>query len=146
MLEFKSILPEDSLILDQQFLKADQAGAADEPRDTLELARKYERARPVVIYDGEVLIAFLVYEALDDDNSTFLIWDFVVHREHQGKGHGYAIMSQLAEHLKADFGAERIELAIVPGNTPARNLYLKLGFRENGKVNSDGELEMEMAL
>ncbi len=146
MLEFKTVAPEDSMILDQRFLKADQAGTADEPRDTIEVARKYERARPVSIHDGEELIAFLVYEALDSESRAFLIWDFVVHRDHQGKGFGFAIMKQLVGFLESNFGAKRIELAIVPGNTAARNLYLKLGFRENGKINSDGEIEMERTL
>jgi GNAT superfamily N-acetyltransferase len=99
MLEFKAITPEDSSILDRRFLKAEQAGAADEPRDTIEVARKYERARPVTIHDGEELIAFLVYEALDSESRAFLIWDFVVHRDHQGKGHGFAIMKQLVDFL-----------------------------------------------
>ncbi len=72
MLEFKTVAPEDSMILDQRFLKADQAGTADEPRDTIEVARKYERARPVSIHDGEELIAFLVYEALESESRALL--------------------------------------------------------------------------
>jgi diamine N-acetyltransferase len=146
MLKFISVTPENTSILDQRFLSREQAGTADEPRETVEVAKNYKRAKPVVIHDDENLVAFLVYEALNPESSAFLIWDFVVHHEFQGRGYGYAIMKKLIEYLKNTYGAKRIELAIVPDNEPARTLYSKLGFEENGKINSDGELEMELYL
>ncbi|MCP4545241.1 MAG: GNAT family N-acetyltransferase [bacterium] len=146
MLKFENVTSDNIALLDRDFLKAGQAGTADEPRETVEVAKNFERATPILIYDGSEPIAFLVYEVLKADATTFFIWDFVVHHESQGKGYGYAIMRQLIDYLKSNNGATRIELAIVPDNMPARKLYLKVGFRENGKTNSDGELEMEMAL
>ncbi len=146
MFKFIDITPENIAVLEQRFLRVEQAGTADEPRDTIEVTRKFKRARPVAIYKDSNLIAFLVYEALNPEKDNFLIWDFVVHQKFQGQGYGYAVMRQLIDNLTDFYQARRVELAIVPDNKPARELYFKLGFRENGKINSDGELEMDMVI
>ena len=142
MFKFIDISSQNKNILDQEILKFEQAGSADEPRDTIEVAKNYTMAKPIAIYNDEDLIAFLVYEALNPGKSDFLIWDFVVHHKFQRKGFGYKIMKQLITLLKSKYKAKRIELAFVPDNLPAKNLYLKLGFKENGEINSDGEVIM----
>ncbi len=144
MLKFVDVTPENVSVLDQVFLKEGQAGTADEPSETIEVAKNFKTAKPVAVYNREDLIGFLVYEALNPESNEFLIWDFVVHQKYQRLGFGYAIMEKLITFLKSNFKVKRIELAIVPDNIAARNLYLKLGFRENGKINSDGEHEMDL--
>ncbi len=146
MLRFEEITPGNSSILNQRFLKAEQVGNADEPQNTIKVAKDYKAATPIAIYDNKNLIAFLVYEFLNPEKDSFLIWEFVVHHKYQGKGYGYSIIKQFIDFLIINFQAKRIELAVVPGNIPAKNLYLKLGFIENGKINSDGEQEMEMEI
>ncbi|HEY8346420.1 MAG TPA: ribosomal protein S18-alanine N-acetyltransferase [Symbiobacteriaceae bacterium] len=74
------------------------------------------RGEQVVGYGGMHVIA-------DQAHVT----NIAVHPDHRGQGLGERIMRRLIE-LAAERGAERMTLEVRVSNTPARNLYEKLGF------------------
>jgi len=124
-------------------LKPEQKENADLPIDAYKESLLFKNSIPISIYEKNNLIAFLIYEYLDNEKTEFLIWDFVVDANQQGKGYGKKIMLQLIKYLQSNYKLKKICLAFVPENTIARNLYKKLGFIETGKINDDNEIEME---
>jgi len=145
-LQFIKIEESNKEILSKIELRPNQIGLADCPLEAYELAKKFTYAYPTAIFWENAAIAFLIYEALNEMQTHFLVWDFVVDKAFQGQGYGREIMMQLMQKLRIEYHAEKIELAYEPSNHIARNLYRSLGFLESGKINDDGEIEMELLL
>jgi GNAT superfamily N-acetyltransferase len=57
------------------------------------------------------------------------IFDIIVAKNHRGKGYGQDIMDGILS-FAAHEGIKDAYLSVVVGNTPAENLYQKLGFKE----------------
>ena len=55
-----------------------------------------------------------------------------VHPDYRGRGIGRAVVTAGIAYL-VERGASFVELEVDAENTPARELYLKLGFREVGR-------------
>ena len=87
-IEYSEVSAADKLFLNDPFLREDQLGLADEPKDTLEVCRKYPNAVPMVATKGGAMVAFWVCERISEEPVTYLIWDFVVHQSYQSLGHG----------------------------------------------------------
>ncbi|MEU6310488.1 GNAT family N-acetyltransferase [Streptomyces sp. NPDC047014] len=66
------------------------------------------------------------------------VYDVEVAPEHRGHGHGRSLML-LAERTAHEAGARHIGLHVAEGNTPARRLYVSLGYRDT-TVNATKEL------
>ncbi|UOQ48569.1 GNAT family N-acetyltransferase [Gracilibacillus caseinilyticus] len=60
------------------------------------------------------------------------LFDIVTNPEFRNKGHGQQLMLTLLQWGK-DNGADQAYLQVISDNTPARNLYAKLGFKETYK-------------
>ena len=67
------------------------------------------------------------------DNRVGIIWMVGVHPEHQGHGLGRAIATAGIDHMLRQ-GVRAVELSVDSANTPARELYLSLGFQKVGGV------------
>ena len=88
----------------------------------------------VVVEDEQVIgYAGLYYLPPESDIQTI-----AVAQPHQGRGIGTCLMNQLIAEAK-ERGCHKMMLEVEVGNTSARDLYLKFGFRELGtRVNYYG--------
>lgn len=84
--------------------------------------------------DGEI-VAFAVGYA--DGN----IWALFVHPDHEGRGHGRALHSQMVNWLWS-LGLKRLWLSTAPGSR-AERFYQSLGWRPHGTV-AGGDVQLEL--
>ena len=104
-------------------------------------------AQPFGIYDGETPVGFLMigFVIADDDaerekypflNNNYLIWRFMIDRNHQNKGYGKAAMQLALDFIRTwPCGeAEYCWLSYEPENETARKLYRSFGFQEEEKM------------
>ena len=104
-------------------------------------------AQPFGIYDGETPVGFLMigFDIADDDaerekypflNNNYLIWRFMIDRNHQNKGYGKAAMQLALDFIRTwPCGeAEYCWLSYEPENETARKLYRSFGFMEAEKM------------
>ena len=140
LIEYSRYSPNDEDFLGDRFLRENQIGFADEPKDTVKICRNYPNAIPMKAKKGTEIIAFWICERISDEPVTYLIWDFVVHRSYQSQGYGRQILEDQIRELYEECEAKRIVLGIIPENGAAISLYSKLGFKNSGEMNEDGEL------
>ena len=82
----------------------------------------------LVALEGTKVVAFCgMLQALDEADIT----NVAVDQEHRGRGIGQAMLRDLMER-GAQRGITSYTLEVRVGNKPARNLYRKLGFQEEG--------------
>ena len=143
-LKFINVDENNKNLLENIELKKEQKNMVDLPIEAYEEAKKYKYSFPIVVFDETKVIAFFIYESLNDNFTDFLVWGFIVSSQFQHQNYGTQIMKQFLLRLNNKYKLKRIEIAYVPGNTIAKNLYRKLGFKKNGKINDDGEIEMDM--
>src|SRR5579871_5987004 len=74
---------------------------------------------------------------------TLFLYDILIHEEFRGKGIGEAAMLEL-EKVARERGVCRIALSVFDHNLPARNLYQKLGFVEDGHRHRTKTLDQRM--
>ena len=104
-------------------------------------------AQPFGIYDGETPVGFLMigFDIADEDadrkkypflNNNYLIWRFMIDRNHQNKGYGKAAMQLALDFIRTwPCGeAEYCWLSYEPENETARKLYRSFGFMEAEKM------------
>ena len=104
-------------------------------------------AQPFGIYDGETPVGFLMigFDIADDDadrqkypflNNNYLIWRFMIDRNHQNKGYGKAAMQLALDFIRTwPCGeAEYCWLSYEPENETAGKLYRSFGFKEEDKM------------
>ena len=104
---------------------------------SLEEADHDPDARPRAIMAGDVLAGFLMYDAAD--LADVRLYRFMIDSAHQGRGYGRAALSAFLEEVRAIGGVTRISICYDPENDPARLLYRKAGFVEEG-LDEDGEM------
>ena len=104
-------------------------------------------AQPFGIYDGEVPVGFLMigYNIADEEDDyrkyplikdNYLIWRFMIDKNHQGKGYGRAAMKLALEFIRTfpRGKAEYCWLSYEPENEAARKLYRSFGFVEAAEM------------
>ena len=104
-------------------------------------------AQPFGIYDGETPVGFLMigFDIADEDadrekypflNNNYLIWRFMIDKNHQKKGYGKAAMQLALDFIRTwPCGeAEYCWLSYEPENETARKLYRSFGFKEEEKM------------
>lgn len=105
--------------------------------------KKYE---PYVVYAGATAVGFYMLSHTPGDETKFYFTNFLIGREHQGRGHGRAALVDCLESVKERFPAcEEVYLAVHPENEIATRLYESLGFYKFGFV-IDGEDGMRVNL
>ena len=100
-------------------------------------------AQPFGIYDGETPVGFLMigYDIADEEadrekypliTNNYLIWRFMIDKNHQKKGYGKAAMKLALDFIRTwPCGeAEYCWLSYEPENDTARKLYRSFGFVE----------------
>ena len=68
----------------------------------------------------------------DGESSSGVVAMTGVHPDYRGRGIGRAVVTAGIAYL-VERGASVVELEVDAENTPARELYLKLGFRKVGR-------------
>jgi diamine N-acetyltransferase len=108
---------------------------------------KYEpECVPLAAYDGDTIVAFVMYRPEDYGISKLWFIDrLLVGIQYQGKGYGRATMEALIAHLKAIPGYNAILISFVPDNIAAEKLYSSLGFVDTGEID-EGEIVYRLAL
>ncbi|MDR5885017.1 GNAT family N-acetyltransferase [Vreelandella janggokensis] len=102
--------------------------------------------QPRVIYCGEEVVGFLMYESFHHDHQppAYNIFRLMVDRRHQGRGIGHRAMQCVLEEIRAHGPFERILICYVSTNQVAREFYASLGFQETGLSKVTGEAIAEI--
>ena len=91
---------------------------------------------PQVIYDGETVVGFLMYEPRG--NRVFSVHRLMVDAQWQGRGIGRRAMELVIEEIRR-LGGTTIYSSTRPENEAAQYLLAELGFEEH-EVEPDGEV------
>ncbi|MCH8063176.1 MAG: GNAT family N-acetyltransferase [Chloroflexi bacterium] len=84
----------------------------------------------ILVMDGERVAAYdWTLQSLGAAGSIGWISMTGVHPDYRGKGLGTLVVTAGINHLKAN-GVDTVELEVDSDNVPARELYLKLGFKK----------------
>jgi diamine N-acetyltransferase len=130
----------------------DQVGFVAPNVMTLAQAPYETGAHVFAVWQGEDMVGLLAMvdnreyqhgEVGDDPNSAFM-WRLMIDRKHQGKGHGRAVLLEMADWVRSR-GLARIFTSVVPGNAVATRFYESAGFVPTGRF-LDGEAEMRLDL
>lgn len=125
---------------EQQDLVASNAESLDE-------ARSDPDARPRVVYAGQRIVGFLMYDAgqPDDDPREALIYRFMIDRGSQGEGYGRAALAKALDEIRAIPKVSKVFISYMPDNPVAKPFYASFGFVEVG-TDEDGEMIAELVL
>jgi diamine N-acetyltransferase len=125
--------------------------AADQAHYTATVARSlakayvcYDCARPMIIYDDETMIGYVLYRNHDELNQ-YVIDHLLIDEQFQGKGYGTAAMKLLIETFKKERKYPKASLCYKEDNQGARRLYGKMGFRPTGEEEAN-EIVVELDL
>lgn len=96
---------------------------------------------PVTVFDAEIAVGFFTLDFGDDkseltDNpDSVLLRSLSINPEMQGKGIGKAAMGRVDDFVRENFrDCHEIVLAVNQNNISAYELYLKVGYRYEGKT------------
>ncbi len=100
-----------------------------------------------IVHDrGDTVIGFCMYgknEILGKE--VYSLLRFMIDVSFQCKGYGTEALGLILEEMKKLDGCKEIYLKLTPGNTRARHVYHKYGFRSTGDV-IDGERLYRLSL
>lgn len=97
----------------------------------------YEGYEARAIYDGDVLVGFVMYVFNTATHDGHII-RLMVHHPLQGQGYGRAALHLLIEMARQNPAINRLLISFVPENTQAERLYSSVGFADTGELD-DGE-------
>ena len=101
---------------------------------------------PYAVCAGDALVGFYMISRTPGDETKRYFTNFLIGREHQGRGYGRAALVACVETIKRELPAcEEVYLAVHPRNEAATRLYESLGFYKFGFV-IDGEDGMRVSL
>lgn len=96
-------------------------------------AKFEEELFPLCIYDGEVMVGFLMY-GLDLDTKRMEMSRLMIDQKFQGKGYGRLAVLKLLDIIKEEYGTIKFYTSIEPENKVAQRVYESLGFKKTGEV------------
>jgi diamine N-acetyltransferase len=117
-------------------VREDQASLVAANSKSLEWARENPAIVPQVIYEGETVVGFLMYEPRG--NRVFSVHRLMVDALWQGRGIGRRAMELVIKDIHR-LGGATIYTSTRPGNEAAQCLLAELGFQEH-EVEPDGEV------
>lgn len=107
-------------------------------------AKFEEEIYPLCIYDGQVMVGFLMYD-LDPDTNRMEMCRLMIDHKYQGKGYGRSAVLKLLDLIREKYGKIKFYTSTVPGNTAAQKLYESIGFKKTGEI-MWGEVVMAIQL
>jgi ribosomal protein S18 acetylase RimI-like enzyme len=81
------------------------------------------------IVDDGIRVGTIWYEIRDRVMREAYLWDIIVNEDQRGRGYGKGGMKELLNTARKE-GAKRVQLNVFGFNSIARNLYNKMGFRD----------------
>ena len=96
---------------------------------------------PLAIYHEETMVGFAMTAREGAD--VCWIYRVMVDRRYQRRGYARAAMDLVIRRLREDPSFREILISYAPENTPARELYLGLGFESTGLID-EGELVLRL--
>lgn len=88
--------------------------------------------KPYAIYAEEKVVGFLMYNSVQEELDGYWIYRIMVDKEFQGKGIGKAATTLMISEMAKLPNAKKIVVGYHPENSGAHNLYMSLGFIDNG--------------
>ncbi len=120
-------------------VRDDQKGFVISTAESLAKAYVYsETAYPFAVYEGDVLVGFIMMGYYELKNYHTL-WEFLIDQRYQGRGYGRQALELGLKYVWDRFGPVDIYTGVAPGNKVAKSLYKTAGFEETGLI----ELGME---
>lgn len=83
--------------------------------------------------DGSI-IGIAGYDDIIKDNQVATLFIGIGDKSHQGKGYGKQALNELINYGFDKLNLYRIQLNVISFNTPAINLYEKVGFQKEGTM------------
>ena len=93
-------------------------------------SRFYEELTALAIYDGRVMVGFLMWGFSPEDGRPWL-YRFMIDQQYQGKGYGAAALRILISQLRKE-GLPELNVGYHRDNVVAEKLYLNAGFQKRG--------------
>ncbi len=120
-----------------------QKGFVEDMSDSIELAKENQDWKAVGIYDDSLLVGFALYGKWKDE-----VWldRFLISKDYQGRGYGKNSLSMMITYLKNAYNPKNIYLSVFKENTKAIGLYQNFGFKFDGRLDTHGEMVMELAI
>jgi len=88
------------------------------------------------IYAGDTPVGFVML-SLNEAESDYSLWRFMIDESHQGKGYGRDAIKLVIEKVRTMPGAEKLDLSYVPGDGGPAGFYQSFGFEETGEMDGD---------
>ena len=136
MIEFKEITREnfdDCLFLE---VTEEQEDFVASTMFSLAESKVFTENIPLVIYDGDLMVGFVMY-ALDPEDNHYWIHRLLIDKKYQKKGYGTQAMTKIVNLIQGLHQPSKVLTSFEPGNTVAEKLYLSLGFKHTGKLVDD---------
>ena len=104
--------------------------------DAIGESKKHEGFFPLVIYDDEIIIGFLMYNIYPEGttNDKYWIRVIIIDKKYQNRGYGKIAMKIIIDKIKKDKKHNKINLCVEKDNKIALSLYKKLGFIFDGRI------------
>lgn len=97
------------------------------------LQAKFEEAcYPFCIYDGEVMVGFVMYD-LDPDTQRMEMSRLMIDKNFQGKGYGTKAILKTLDIVREKYGKIKFYTSIAQNNKKTMTLYQRLGFVLTGE-------------
>lgn len=94
---------------------------------------KFETSlKPYAIYSDDKVAGFLMYNSIPEELGGYWIYRIMVDQALQGRGIGKAASKLMLAEMTKSLPAQKIVVGYHPENTGAHQLYVSLGFVDNG--------------
>ena len=122
----------------------DQEGFVSPNVYSLAQARAESERVPLAIYDGDLMVGFVMYNDRPLPDGTFRLSRLMVDRRYQGRGYGRAAAALVIQRLRAVPNCQEILLDYARENAAAARLYGSLGFQPIAET--EGEIIARLPL
>ena len=99
-------------------------------------AYRESRSRAYIIYNEDTPVGMAMYRDIED-MEAYAFDQFFIDERYQGRGFGMEAARQIMKLIEEDGRYDKVYLCYIDGDTAARNMYEKLGFRETGEADED---------
>lgn len=137
---FSTITPENWRIFNVLKVKDEQKNYVASNMAILARAFAYRdySSRVHAIYNGEEPIGILMqHDYKRNDKLSYLLHQFMIAEQYQGKGYGRAAMQLWLSMIKNEGKYDSIILCYKESDEIARDLYLGMGFYHTGEADED---------
>jgi diamine N-acetyltransferase len=119
---------------------------------SLEEAEEYPQANPWFrgVYADGVPVGFVMisWDVVPDPpeiHGPWFLWKLIIDQHHQGRGHGQAVVRQIADLVQENGGSELLTSFVDEPGGP-KEFYRKLGFVPTGEYDDAGEVILRLPI